>query len=134
MKPHHLQFDARENTASSRQHASRPVVCSSLSRQRRGSPPSYQDENAAPHESLVLETLGRSITETPNEATGGEKRENSHLLTVHDVAELLQVPISWVYVHSRPRCINPLPCIKLGKYLRFRSTEIANYLRSTSAN
>ena len=69
-----------------------------------------------------------------NPATGGEEKEESQLLTVHDVAELLQVPVSWVYEHTRRQCPNPLPYLKLGKYLRFHSADIANYLASASEN
>lgn len=50
------------------------------------------------------------------------------LLTVSEVAALLKVPVSWVYEHTRPECLNPLPCMKLGKYLRFSAAEIADYL------
>ena len=50
------------------------------------------------------------------------------LLTVSDVAAMLKVPVSWVYEHTRPEYQNPLPCLKLGKYLRFSASDIADYL------
>lgn len=43
---------------------------------------------------------------------------------------MLQVPLSWVYDHVRPGCPNPLPCIKLGKYLRFAIGDIRSYLEA----
>jgi excisionase family DNA binding protein len=54
--------------------------------------------------------------------------EPGALLTVQEVAELLKVPVSWVYDHSRPGCSDPLPYVKVGKYLRFFAAEINAYL------
>ena len=55
------------------------------------------------------------------------------LLTVKEVAEILQVPISWVYEHTRGNCREELPHIKVGKYLRFFDADISNYLQSIRA-
>jgi excisionase family DNA binding protein len=55
--------------------------------------------------------------------------EQETLLTVREVAEILKVPTSWVYDHARPQCPNRLPCIKVGKYLRFIAADIADYLQ-----
>lgn len=41
------------------------------------------------------------------------------LLTVQQVAELLQVPVSWVYGRMRKRSLERLPAYRLGKYWRF---------------
>lgn len=49
-------------------------------------------------------------------------------MTVHEVAALLRVPISWVYERTRRRGNERLPHIKMGKYLRFRTVEIQQYL------
>ena len=49
--------------------------------------------------------------------------ENEVLLTVRDVAERLRVPVSWVYEHVRPDCRDPIPHVKLGKYVRFSCAE-----------
>ena len=51
------------------------------------------------------------------------------LLTVQDVAELLRVPISWVYHRARKRSLDRLPGIRLGKYWRFRHDDITEWLR-----
>jgi excisionase family DNA binding protein len=50
------------------------------------------------------------------------------LLTVREVAELLRVPVSWVYERTRRRGIERLPHLKVGKYVRFRLSEIEGYL------
>ena len=55
-------------------------------------------------------------------------RELEALLTVHEVAELLRVPISWVYERTRRRGIERLPHMKIGKYLRFRLREVELYV------
>jgi hypothetical protein len=39
------------------------------------------------------------------------------LLTVRDVAEILRVPVSWVYDRTRKRSLDRLPGIRLGKKL-----------------
>lgn len=64
-------------------------------------------------------------------ATG--KREESHLLTVQEVARLLQVPTSWVYEHTRHRFPDRIPSLKLGKYLRFAEGDIATWLTEKRA-
>lgn len=46
------------------------------------------------------------------------------LLTVEQVAELLQVPVSWVYERTRKRGIERIPGFRLGKYWRFRQTDV----------
>lgn len=52
------------------------------------------------------------------------------LLTVHEVATLLKVPVSWVYEHTRRGCEDPLPAVKVGKYLRFLRSDICEYLEA----
>jgi hypothetical protein len=49
---------------------------------------------------------------------------------VGDVARLLNVPVSWVYERCREGATNPLPHLKLGKYLRFSKSALANYMDS----
>jgi hypothetical protein len=53
---------------------------------------------------------------------------------VPEVAALLHVPTSWVYDHVRPDCSNPLPVIKIGKYLRFQMSDLAVYIDSLATN
>jgi hypothetical protein len=108
MKPTPLQFDVRENTASSRQHASRLAVNLSTPMSHRlqtdqsvqVSPPSSVPKEA--HQS-ALDQNAAAI-----EATGGKKADDVQLLSVQEVASLLHVPVSWVYEHTRPRCATPL--------------------------
>ena len=50
------------------------------------------------------------------------------LLTVHEVAEFLKVPVSWVYERTRRRGIERLPHLKIGKYLRFRREDVLGWI------
>ena len=55
---------------------------------------------------------------------------DDELLTVEEVARLLKVPTSWVYDRCRESASDPLPHMKLGKYLRFRKSDLLRYLES----
>src|SRR6267143_3051135 len=100
MKDAPPQLDIRENTASSRRHASRSMERTSGL------------EPAVPY--------GRDDHSESN-AFRGERnattveRENEKLLTIQQVAELLRVPVSWVYGRTRRRSTKRLPGIRLGK-------------------
>lgn len=50
------------------------------------------------------------------------------LLTVDDVASLLQVPKSWVYERTRRRGSDRLPCVRLGKYVRFEAGAVRAFV------
>jgi excisionase family DNA binding protein len=50
------------------------------------------------------------------------------LLSVEDVAALLQVPVSWVYERTRRRGRDRLPGFHLGKYWRFDEGEVRAWL------
>ncbi len=53
------------------------------------------------------------------------------LLTVADVAALLNVSKSWVYEHTRSRGVprtERLPYVKLGKYIRFHPGLVREFI------
>lgn len=60
--------------------------------------------------------------ELPNGAT--VEKDDERLLTIQQVADILHVPVSWVYGRTRRRSTERLPGIRLGKYWRFREAEI----------
>lgn len=122
------QLDMRENTASSRRHASRRAVGSY------SNAICIEEEHPA---TLLLspETNAptTAIDDAPNAAsehaaTGDERRDESHLLTVREVAQLLQVPVSWVYEQTRRRCADRIPGFRLGKYWRFTEDDVTAWL------
>ncbi len=54
------------------------------------------------------------------------------LLTPAELAERLKVSPSWVFEQTRERARirnrNPLPCIRLGKYIRFSWTAVCEWM------
>ncbi len=50
------------------------------------------------------------------------------LLTVDEVAEMWQLPRSWIYERTRRRGLEQLPHFKLGKYLRFEEKAVEGFL------
>ena len=116
MKSRLNQFGVRENTASSRQHASRFRVNARPLQSDSFPLTVHENDPAPPPASQGL----------PNEATGG--RDKDHLLTVQDVADLLHVPVSWVYGRTRQRCTERIPGFRLGKYWRFNRQDVTAWL------
>ena len=55
---------------------------------------------------------------------------NLDLMTVEQIAGVLNVPISWVYGRTRRRGKERIPHIKLGKYLRFELTAVRNWINA----
>jgi excisionase family DNA binding protein len=115
MKDAPTQLDIRENTASSRRHASRPMERTS----ERPQPVSYGAEDRSESNAFRRKRYGATV-----------ERDNEKLLTIQQVAELLHVPVSWVYGRTRKRSIERLPGIRLGKYWRFREEEIHAWVES----
>jgi len=126
MKPTRLQFGVRENTASSRQHASRPGVNAVCLQE--GRPQSQRPRVCATPSTTGFENLSQAALQYA--ATGEKRSAESRLLTVHEVAELLQVPVSWVYGRVRKRCAERLPGFRLGKYWRFSEREVLAWVAS----
>jgi predicted DNA-binding transcriptional regulator AlpA len=53
------------------------------------------------------------------------------LITADDVANKLGVKPSWVHERTRKRCpeLERIPCIRLGKYVRFLEAEIDAWIQ-----
>ena len=51
-----------------------------------------------------------------------------NLKTVEEMAENLQVPKSWIYSRTRQKGPDAIPCLRVGKYLRFNSTEVMKWI------
>ena len=124
-----IQFGARENTASSRQHAPRPVVSSSPSRSDPLPRDSVQNVPSRPSEISTVKPPASLAMQLDKGATGGGRAERSRLLTIKEVAELLCVPVSWVYGRTRRRALERLPGYRLGKYWRFSEDEVLAWVK-----
>jgi predicted DNA-binding transcriptional regulator AlpA len=59
---------------------------------------------------------------------------SSEILTAEECAKLLRVNLGWVHAKCRSRSRNPLPAHRIGKYLRFRRSEILAWFDSTLAS
>jgi predicted DNA-binding transcriptional regulator AlpA len=77
--------------------------------------------------------MKRNAQPTPNNPVTGQAPK---ILTVQQVAELLQVPPSSIYEKTRVRrgAAPPLPCRRVGKYLRFFESEILDWLVALPQN
>jgi excisionase family DNA binding protein len=71
-----------------------------------------------------------SFEKEPRKEQLAPARERNELLTVKEAAELLRVPVSWVYDRTRKRSLDRLPGIRLGKYWRFRQGEVLAWVDS----
>lgn len=60
------------------------------------------------------------------------------LLTPAELAAKLAVPVSWIREKTRKRALvrdaNPLPTVRLGKYVRFRWSDVEEWLAQQSLN
>ncbi|MGA8036735.1 MAG: helix-turn-helix domain-containing protein [Candidatus Acidiferrales bacterium] len=59
------------------------------------------------------------------------------ILTVQETARLLKLPVSSIYEKSRKRSAHgptPLPCRRVGKYLRFFKEEVLQWLENLPKN
>jgi excisionase family DNA binding protein len=56
------------------------------------------------------------------------------LLTVNEVAEILKVPRSWVYGHTRDTSKDRIPGFRVGKYWRFVEADVVAWLASRRMN
>lgn len=56
-------------------------------------------------------------------------RESNMLLTVHELAEKLKIPVSWLYSRTREKGEGTIPKIRVGKYVRFDETAVLEWLK-----
>lgn len=52
------------------------------------------------------------------------------LIDSEELAKRLNLPVSWVRSHTRNRTADEIPCVRFGKYVRFRwlSPELERWL------
>jgi Helix-turn-helix domain len=128
MKPRDLQFDVRKNPDSTRVHDLRLVVDPLATEELREVQKAQDEKHRSMSRQHVAETLELSTIDGMNGATGERRRESSLLLTVQEVACLLNVPVSWVYERSRRRGPDRLPHFKIGKYIRFEVCALTEFI------
>ena len=74
-----------------------------------------------------------SATESPTEKIDGPRSRVSpeDILTPEELAQRLKLPVSWVREKTRSRCPDPMPCFRIGRYVRFDWRRVAEWLAST---
>jgi len=58
--------------------------------------------------------------------------QGNKLVTVHEMAAMLNVPVSWIYQRTRFGS-ESIPHIKLGKYVRFNPCEVIEFFKNKDA-
>ena len=69
----------------------------------------------------------RCINDSVNEPTPTREPDND-LLTIPEVAAILRVRNSWVYERTRRRTRDRIPGFRIGKYWRFRLSDIKTWV------
>ena len=148
MKPRPTQFGARENTASSRQHASRLAVDSLLPSSETLLRGSYHPE-APPNSGFITKEEGDALNTKPLYAATGERKERSgdsnreprrQLISVgrapafeplvgcEEAARLLgNIHVKTLQRYARQ---GNVPGYRIGGHWYFRATELDAWLQS----
>lgn len=128
MTPREFQFDPRKNPDSPRVHGLRIAVSGQSNAEQKN----FQNTEEKPpgNAARMYKTFELPLGNAPAGTTGERGQASSRLLTVEEVADLLHVPVSWVYGRMRKRSQERLPAYRLGKYWRFREDEIHSWVKS----
>ena len=59
--------------------------------------------------------------------------DREELLTTDELAEHYKVPKSWVYNQTKYRGPGCMPRLRMGKYLRFRLSDVEQWLEQKTA-
>jgi len=54
------------------------------------------------------------------------------LIGVKELAKFLSIPPSWIYSKTRVKGQNTIPCLRVGKYLRFNLDAVMEWLQEQS--
>jgi len=60
--------------------------------------------------------------------TTGEQANGPLFVDAHEMAQILQVPVSWIY---RKTSLNQIPCVRIGKYIRFEPQKVVEHYQKT---
>ena len=53
------------------------------------------------------------------------------LFTIKEAADVLRIPISWLYERTRR---NAIPCRRIGKYVRFTQEDLVEIMSSSESS
>jgi len=66
----------------------------------------------------------------PNGVQALSEKATFELIDATELARRLSLPASWVRSHTRARTLDEIPCIRFGRYVRFRwgSSELEKWI------
>lgn len=54
-----------------------------------------------------------------------------NLIGISEMAKKLDVPVSWIYSRTRT---NEIPCVRIGKYVKFDYERVMRWVQEQSEN
>jgi excisionase family DNA binding protein len=70
------------------------------------------------------------VTALPDNERSPRVERRRGLMSAHDVAAMLGVPVSWVYAQTRA---GRIPTVPLGRYYRYRADAIDAWIANLEA-
>lgn len=67
----------------------------------------------------------------PLEESSNANIQPENILTPQELAARLRVRTSWITEKTRARCVNPIPCFRIGRYVRFDWSRVIQWLALT---
>jgi excisionase family DNA binding protein len=124
MKPRSIHFGVRENTASSRQHASRLAAGTHSNANCTEEGPDMQ-RSSSENETPVMGVENSLHAATHHAATGGEATTARGLVDIHAAAQFLAVSVSTLYGWVWQRRIS---FVKVGRAVRFDMSDLQGFV------
>lgn len=59
--------------------------------------------------------------------------DQAEFLTVENIADRLKLPVSFFYAPVRRKGPDPIPCLKIGKYIRYRLPDVMSWIEKSQA-
>jgi len=76
--------------------------------------------------------MGEKQTETRTVWRQNDPRADfviEDFLTMEEMAQVLKVPVSWLYSRTRERGADSIPCVRVGKYIRLNPMAVIAWTR-----
>jgi hypothetical protein len=77
---------------------------------------------------------GSANSNHTNTPTPSLSQDTPEILTPEEVAKRLKVSVRWVYEKRRLRAKNPIPCLPMGRYIRFDWNRVLNWLNELATD
>jgi excisionase family DNA binding protein len=76
------------------------------------------------------QTVPPDYDEAASRCIEAHRRIEPIFLTVKELAKLWQVPVSWIYAHTRQSGPDAIPTVRIGKYCRFDRQAVQEWLQA----